>query len=215
MVYSQQWTAAYNALPQLSQKLKDTLQQTLVGLKVNITERMNSEHYWATGTDNDGEHKFRSGPTSGRPAGTLYGRLYFNGDRWTPEFYSSGWLTFLHVAGSRLLSFRVGVPTGWTLVASFADRVIRINTDTGQAGALGGDWTITGFADAGAVNLSNTFTSAGPSAAESVQSGIGESVPASGHSHNVLVEFSIGNHGHAFTPGWRPAYVDAYVMEKN
>lgn len=211
MAFQEPWDSGYESRPTPQNTLRDTLQPTLVGLKVNVRERAAIEHYWGDG-GGDGAHKIPTGATSGRPFG-LAGRMYGNGDRWALEFYGAQWEIFLLQPGSRIPCFKAGVPAGWFLVTGFADRVLRI-TDTAGI-ASGGSWTITGFADAGAVNLSGNFVSGVNSANVALQAGAGNSAADTGHTHTTTVSFNIGNHNHAFTPGWRPAYVDGYIMEKN
>lgn len=215
MAHTETWDLTYEARPSLKELIKDTGQQNLTGIKRNVRERMALEHYFGLDVTSDGRHLFPSGPTSARTNPPNQGNLYINGDRWAIELYTGGaWTSFVLNVGSRILSFSTTVPPGWVLVNDFTDRVIRINSNTAQATAIGGSWTITGFAAAGAVNLSNTFTSGGPSGTTTA-AGAGNNPGSSTHTHDTTVSFSIGDHSHTFTPGWRPAYVDAYVMEKN
>lgn len=215
MPHTETWDLTYEARPSLKELIKDTGQQNLTGIKRNVRERLAVEHYFGLDTVSDGRHQFPSGPTSSRTNPPNQGNLFFNSDRWTPEFYvtGTGWVTFLLNDGSQILSFSTVIPLGWQLVNSFTDRVIRINPSVAGAGAVGGSWTISGFADAGAVNLSGSFTSGAPSATTTA-AGAGNNPGSATHTHDTTVSFNIANHSHAFTPGWRPAYVDAYVMIK-
>jgi hypothetical protein len=129
-------------------------------------------------------------------------------------------------AGTRLLLGNNSVPTGWSIVASLADRTILTTSTASEIDDTGGSWTISG------VTIGNTTLTEAqiPSHTHaSVRGGgfvtvgaTGIADPGSGSTFNATNSVTAstgggGSHTHTFshTGGWRPLYYKAGWIAKS
>jgi len=120
-----------------------------------LEDAINAEHYFATGGDQSGIHKFPIGDTASRPTAGYAGRLYINTETKQPEYDTgSSWQPAAHSlnpdvpSGSKMVFYQDTAPTGWTIDSTLDDRLVYITKGSAAGGTAGGSttgsWTISG-----------------------------------------------------------------------
>lgn len=129
-------------------------------------------------------------------------------------------------AGTRMVFYQAAAPVGWTQVTSVNDRVLRVVS--GEGGAIGGNWEISGLSASVNVGNHTLSTSRIPSHSHDyVDRGSGaEGTIASGASRGDSTRTTSstgggGAHSHSASASvshdgtWRPAYADVIVAAKD
>lgn len=125
-----------------------------------------------------------------------------------------------------MLFLQAAAPSGWVLVTSYADRVLRVHT---SFSGTGGSWTISGHT-LGTTTLSasqsgNRLHNHGVGRFDYVGTGGNYQVTAAGNGNFLQNASGVTSedeqaasqpHGHtlSFNGAWRPAYVDAIPCKK-
>jgi hypothetical protein len=129
-----------------------------------------------------------------------------------------------------MLFIQSAAPSGWSLVNSYADRVLRVIGSGGTGGSTGGSWTISGLqADAYALEEwesgVNSHYHVQPGLQYVGSGGSYQITPNANGNFHYSTTYTTGQpankqaatahqHGVTHTPGWRPAYVDAIPCKK-
>jgi hypothetical protein len=125
--------------------------------------------------------------------------------------------------GTKAFFVQDAVPTGWTRVTDYDDKILRIVSTVSDGGSTGGSWTISGCE----VQLGGAHTHdfSGVTEAESVSYSI--AWPASQatatylyHTHTysgTTAEEDTGGHAHEIDADgeWRPSYMDTILGQKS
>lgn len=119
--------------------------------------------------------------------------------------------------GTRALFYQAAAPTGWTLVTSVNDRVLRVSSTAG--GGTGGNWTITGLVVQGHA-LTEAQLPAHTHGGVMVPAGNGIGPPGGGNNLGTAGSTSATGSGQTHSHGithdgnWRPAYADVIIAER-
>lgn len=120
--------------------------------------------------------------------------------------------------GSKMMFIQATVPSGWALSTITDDTLVLLENTSAQGGATGGNWTITGMAQAAHTHSGNSSSIAASNNAVFGTQNPGNvtTFVADTHTHPAPT-ITIGNATPAIThtPGWRPKYTKAIVCAKS